>query len=234
MAQVIIGNNTGDDFLGLQDNRIDTIQVTYNHGLHTHGYAGHNGSTYTLKELQRWLLDDIPAGASCDTAVLSLYDNNWASRTADCTITIYQIAAANTGWVEGTQSDGAEVGSPCWGHKIYNSVTWAGSDGCSTADTDYINTSLGSAVFTDGVSGYRTITFNAAGKLVLADWFGDATNDGLILTGAGSGAYWTEWESRQGDDGKRPFLTINYTVGGGLSILQLAQSLGGNANVMTA
>src|SRR3990167_347459 len=215
MPTVKIGNNTGDDYIGVEDNRVDSNNDTYNNGIHPNGYTGDNGGGRTLREHARYNFVDIPAGATCDSAVMSIYDTNWANRTADLTITLYEIATANGNWVEGTTMNAAEVGSPCWGFKIYNSVAWAGSAGMSTAGTDYVNTSLGSAVFTDGVSGYRTITLNASGKTKLEDWFGDATNNGFILFGTGAGATWTEWQSRQGTDGQRPYLTVGYTAAGG-------------------
>ena len=167
MPTVKIGNNTGDDYIGVEDNRVDSNNDTYNNGIHPNGYTGDNGGGRTLREHARYNFVDIPAGATCDSAVMSIYDTNWANRTADLTITLYEIATANGNWVEGTTMNAAEVGSPCWGFKIYNSVAWAGSAGMSTAGTDYVNTSLGSAVFTDGVSGYRTITLNGPGTTKL-------------------------------------------------------------------
>jgi hypothetical protein len=165
-----------------------------------------------MRCLQRWDLSNIPSGAKCDSAILSLYDTNWVSRTQDCTINIYKISDANGDWIEGTAIDAAQVGSPSWHHKVYDTVSWAGSDGLSTPTTDFINTSLASAIFTDGVSGYRDITFNAAGKAILGSWFGKSTNNGLLLYGTGTDGCWTEWESRQGTDGQRPYLSITYSV----------------------
>jgi hypothetical protein len=214
MPTVVIGNNTGDDYAGILDNRLDDWTPNYNNGGQPIGYCGIK--TYggrELRELQRWDLSDIPSGATCDAAVLSLYDTNWVSRTSDNTINIYEIADANGDWIEGTARDKVQNGSPCWDYKAYNSGAWAGSAGLSTSGTDYINTSLGSAIFTDGVSGYRTITLNADGRSVVAGWFGEATNNGVILRGSGTGG-WTEWVSRSGTDGQRPYLTVTYTVSG--------------------
>lgn len=215
MATVNIGNNTGNSG-GLQDNRLDFAQTTFNYGIHPSGLTGPYGSRI-LRELQRFDLSSISAGATCNSAVLYLYDKDWASRTADCTITLYKIADANGNWVEGTVNGDAETGSPCWGYKAYHATTptgWAGSAGLSTAGTDYVDTSLGSTIFTDGVSGYRAITLNADGRAVLESWFGGTGGNGLVLIGTGLSGAWTEWQSRQGTDTQRPYLAIDYTEAG--------------------
>ena len=225
MPTVVIGNNTGDDYSGIMDNRLDTWAPDNNNGGQSIGYCGIKPSGgREMREMHRWDLSDIPAGASCDAAVLSLYDTDWGSRDSDNTINIYEIADANGDWVEGTASDSAQTGSPCWNYKAYTSAAWAGSAGLSTAGTDYVNTSLGSAIFTDGVSGYRTITLGADGRSVVADWYGDATNNGVIIIGAGEGG-WTEWVSRSGTDGRRPYLSVTYTASGGKSYYYQQQQM---------
>jgi len=212
MPTATIGDNTGDTYSGVEDNRIDSLSSpNYNYGLNGFGYAG-NQTTRIMKELQRFDLSGLTSSWTVTAAVLYLYDQDWASRTADCTINVYQIAAANGDWIEGTTTGSAEVGSPCWNKKVYNTVNWAGSAGLSTATTDYINTSLGSAVFTDGVSGYRTITFNSSGESVVEDWLGDATNNGFLLVGSGSDNNWTRFTSSDGTDGQRPYLSVDYTT----------------------
>ena len=217
MAVATIGENTGDTYPGLEDTRIETSLPTFNFGTHTRGYTG-NQTTRIMKEIQRFDFSGLTASWTVTAVVLNLYDTNWANRSADCTIDVWQIASANGDWIEGTTTGAAQTGSPCWSYKAYDATTptnWAGSAGLSTATTDYINTSLGQAVFTDGVSGYRTITFNATGEGVVEGWLGDATNDGFLITGSGSNNNWTEWHSSQGTDGNRPYLSVTYTTGAG-------------------
>lgn len=210
MAVATIGNNTGNTYSGIQDNRLDQGDANNNYGTHTRGYTGFNG-TRIMRELHRWNLTSIPAGATCSAASLFLYDTNWGNRTADCTVTLYKVADANGTWVEGTVNGTTETGSPCYNKKVYNTVNWAGSVGCGSAGTDYVNTSLGSATFTDGVSGYREIQLNAAGLTVLESWFGQATNNGIVIIGTGSDSNWTEFESSQGTDTHRPYLSVTYS-----------------------
>lgn len=213
MPDVTIGENTGDTYPGLEDSRIDggSGQENKNNGIHIKGYAG-NQTTRIMKELHRPDLSGLTSSWTVTAAALYLYDTDWVNRSADCTIDIWQISAANGDWIEGTVQDSTQVGSPCWNKKVYNTVNWAGSVGLGTATTDYINTSLGQAVFTDGVSGYRSITFNSSGESVIEGWLGDATNDGFLITGSGSDNNWTEWHSSQGTDGQRPYLSVTYTV----------------------
>ena len=221
MPTVNIGDNTTGsptmDYPGLEDNRLDTANVTFNNGTHIRGYTG-NQTSRIMKEIQRVDLSGLTASWTVTAASLHLYDTNWANRSADCTINVYQISAANGDWIEGTTEDAAEAGSPCWNYKAYDATTptsWAGSAGLATAGTDYVNTSLGSAIFTDGVSGYRTITFNSTGEGVVEGWLGDATNNGFLLLGSGANNNWTEWHSSQGTDGNRPYLSVTYTTAAG-------------------
>lgn len=217
MATINIGNNTGNSG-GLQDTRLDSAGSggNDNYGTHSRGYTGWQSASRIMRCIQRWNLSSIPAGSICNSATLYLYDTDWANRAADCTTTLYKISDANADWVEGTTSDTPQEGSASWNYKAYHAVSpvsWAGSGGLSTAGTDYVNTSLGSTVFTDGVSGYRTITLTAAGLTALEGWFGTTGGGGWLLIGTQSGgAAWTEWHSAVGTDGDRPYLAIDYTL----------------------
>lgn len=211
MPTVTIGKNTGNTFSGFADTRIDSYAPTFAYGEHYRSYSGKNpAGDREMRELQRWILSDIAAGMSCISAILYLYDTDWSNRSADCTLNLYQIASDNGEWIENSGSDSAITGAPCWNYEKYNTDAWAGSNGLLTAGIDYINTLLGSGSFTDGVSGYRAITLNAAGRAVLESWFGAASNPGILVIGSGSNGCWTEWASSQGTDGQRPYLSIEY------------------------
>lgn len=219
MSVLNIGSNTGDSG-SVSDARIDNgSPQENNYGAHPKGYAGALGGGRELRECQRFNCSAIAAGNVCSAAVLNLYDTNFSTRGANCTITVYEIAAANAAWQEGT-GDGslAQTGKVCWSWRGYNVDHWAGSNGCATSGTDYTATALGSAVFTDGVSGYRTITFNATGLAVVQSWFGGTGGGGILLIGTGSGDTLTEWHSKEGDDAKRPYLAITYAAAAAVNV----------------
>ena len=133
-------------YTGCADDRMDATYTTTNYGAHTLGFGGTYSTNRHLRELQRWSLASIPATAVCVSATLQLYHlGTNAGQTSDVIISIYNLLAANAGWVEGTGLyDGVpETGAACWAYKAYHAATptnWAGSAGCGTADTDYGST----------------------------------------------------------------------------------------------
>jgi hypothetical protein len=231
MTTVNIGNNTGDTG-GIQDTRLDSgaAQHTMNYGAATGTIVGKQDASRDERSLLRFDLSSIGVGNACSAAVLYLYDPNWVNRTADCTIDVFKVADANGNWVEGTNDGSVSDGEPSWSYKANYTPTpieWAGSAGLSTAGTDYVNTSLGQAVFTDGVGGYRTITLNASGRAVVQSWFGGTGGNGILLIGTGSDGCWTSLVSRQGADGQRPYLVVTYAPTGGIGLAGLGSGMSG-------
>ena len=225
MTTVVAGNNTGDDYAGAEDTRLDSQSATFTFGTHASGYVGNSSGGRIMKDLSRYDLSSLSSGDAVTAASINLYDHNWGNRTADCTVNVYEVSAANGDWAEDALTDQAVSGAPCWNQKEYSVTDWAGSAGLATATTDYVNTSLGSKAFTDGVSGYRAIDFNSSGLSLLEDWLGDATNNGFLLVGSGSGSYWTEFTSGNGTDGQRPYLSVTYTAGGATSVAPLRRRI---------
>lgn len=202
-------------YSGCQDTFLDGFsgEMDWNNGGQLFGYAGNLSGSF-IRHLFRWDLSSIPKTMGCVSAALSVRDTNFASRTANNTVNIYKVADANGTWVEGTASDATEVGSCCWNKKVYNTTNWAGSVGMGTAGTDYVNTVLATASFTDGSSGFKTFNFNANGLLVLQSWFGTTGGNGLFLIGdeATSGSI-TQWDSSEtATSANRPILEIYTSV----------------------
>jgi len=189
----------------------DVIRVGY--------YAGD-----WFRGLIRLDLSGIGAGATCSAAVFSFYDRNPWYRYEDDTKKLYAIAAANGDWVEGTEDGNPQAGSSCWNHKAYDAespTSWAGSAGCSTAGTDYVDTELASALFEDGYAGWVDMTMNADGRSWLESAFGEASPNGLIFVGTsgeGDGPNTEVYSSEYATPATRPKLTVTYTAGGGVSI----------------
>jgi hypothetical protein len=212
-----IGKNTGNTYTGFEDNSLDAYA----------DYQPHNkGTTTTLLSgdgdrnhhaLIRVLLTNIPATAIITSASLFLYDLNNSGRSASSLVQVYKVADANGDWVVGTVNNTEQSGSSCWDYKAYDAATptaWAGSEGCSTAGTDYVNTLLASATVADENTGYEEIPFNADGLAVLQSWFGDATNNGLLLKTQNENNDVFAFTSSEGTDTNRPYLSITYTLPG--------------------
>lgn len=204
--------NGANGYTGCKDDRIDsgTGDHTFNNGGHTVDYAGRQTAARFMRDLQRWDLSLIPSTAICSAANMYLFDTNWASRTANNIVNLYKISDANGNWTEGSSIDTNEIGAPSWDFKANNSTAWAGSAGLSTVTTDYINTSLGTATFTDGVSAFVRIGFNASGCAFLSSIFGTTGGNGFIIFGdEATDGSWTEWASSSNATvANRPILEI--------------------------
>lgn len=148
------------------------------------------------KGLLRFPLDSISSSATCSAATLQLS----VTQGSGITLSLYKIMDANGNWAETTCN---------WDYKVIaTSTAWAGSAGLSTAGTDFVNTNLVSSSFS---SPNYTLTFNASGLAVLQDWFGDASNNGLLLIGSSTTYYIASKE--YATESYRPKLTVTYTTG---------------------
>lgn len=162
------------------------------------------------KMLLRFILDGIEATAACNSATLYLtvgFEPDTNSLTA------YHISNANGDWIEGTK-DNATAGTnePCWNYKAYNTTEWAGSAGLSTSSTDYDASALGSMSFgnaaTDPIGTQKNTTLTTS---VVQGWFGQSTNNGMVLVGNAVG-YPMYATSDHATTGYRPKLVVDYTT----------------------
>jgi len=171
----------------------------------------------------RFILSSIPAGSICNSGTLKLYQADTLSRTGSATATLYKITDANGDWIEGTQvGRTAGAGEPCYNAKEADgaggvTTAWAGSVGLGTAGTDYVNTSLGtcSINYTASLGDEYSLTFTSAGLTVLEDWFGYATNNGLLFKVTSGIAGWcgSICSSEHATEAYRPVLSVTYTAG---------------------
>ena len=167
------------------------------------------------KALFRFNLSAIPASATCTAASLTITAASkiWPGSTR--TFSIYEVASANGDWVEGTGNGSAVTGAPCWNYKAYHASTptsWAGSNGMSTAGTDYIDTALATyTVYPSAVEINNSFdfVFNASGRAVVKSWFGQATNSGIVAWyNCGTSVSWHTKEAST--ESYRPTLTVTY------------------------
>ncbi len=130
-----------------KDCRIYVEKPTWNAGILNEIVAG----CFGVNNIQHTLIEfDISSIAGTITAAtLAICISNVTYSYASTTIDLYEIAAANETWIEGTRGAGiALAGEPCWNAKEADgaggvTTAWAGSVGCSTAGTDWINTKIG-------------------------------------------------------------------------------------------
>lgn len=129
-------------------------------------------------------------------------------------VVIYRILAANDGWVEGTDDGNPEVGSVCWNKRVYNTTNWAGSAGCSTAETDFYGTYLGidDRNWNPGEAGvgWVEITLDAAEIEKMRN--GTHTNAGFLLLGdETSGNYYAFFYTSE-SSGHEPYLSLEFST----------------------
>lgn len=205
----------GGDVTTYQDTGLDVGNPNNNMGASTSLRVYHGGGSFTNRALLRFDLSAIPSGATCNSATLYLTNTNTLDAT--CTIGVYAIAAANTGWTEGAGSgdsgSAAATGESTWNNRAHSGTSWAGSAGLGTAGTDYNSTALGSAVWSSTTSG-QTVTASLDTTTV-ASWFG-TTNPGLLLREIGDN--WPSLRIASSDHattGWRPKLVVEYVGSGG-------------------
>jgi len=208
MPTVVIGNNTGDDYSGVEDTTLLEANPTYNYGseviLATRGTSSYKNITL----ISASGLSNIPA-----TSVVSL-----------ATISIEHIDLAQTdtlvlrgllrNWGEGNKGGtAAEAGESSWNCYSYsNAWTTAGglSDG-NDRDADSCGT-----ISLNGSYGFKTSS-NING--IVQDWVdGSRSNYGLQITATRTDSTEFSYWSNNYSDGHRPYLTVTYTTGGASTV----------------
>lgn len=124
-------------------------------------------TTFASSDRSRMLLhfEVSEVAAEIISASLRLYRTG-GSPTEARTLSVYELLAANDGWIEGTSSGYADPGEPTWGHQAFQGQYWAGSPGAGTPGTDYNATLLGS-LSSSATSGWWVITLTAS---VVENW----------------------------------------------------------------
>jgi len=190
--------------------------VTVNYPIRNFGVT----TTHIDKALLRFDLSSIPTGMTCESATLKLYKGSAAGTLRARVANLYKISDANGDWIEGTKNNATALeGEPCWNAKEADGsggvkVAWAGSEGLSTAGTDYLGTALAPQITTersDELGTEYTFTFNATGLSVLEEWFGNATNNGFLVVETGAVNFCLR---EHATEAYRPVLSVTYTSGG--------------------
>lgn len=194
-----------------QDTRLH--QGDHNNGgtlfVNTIGWIGAS----ELRSIYKFLLDQGElSGATITAATFGCYINN-TSAGGNININIYQIAAANLGWIEGTKAGtAAGAGEPDWSHFSHTGpvTTWAGNVGLSTPTTDYVNTVYGS--FAGTSTGAKTATLSADAITYLNSKIGDKADFLLFTPDSFFANRFTQIRSSEYTTaGERPYLELTYT-----------------------
>jgi hypothetical protein len=172
-----------------------------------------DGATYyPTRSLMQFDLSSIPATATCDSAVLGLYQYQKAS-TLDVNLVAYRILRA---WDEGTGT--GQAGNCCWDN-AKTGVAW-GTAGCANTTSDRESAELATTAFSSAeASGWKSWTLDAG---LTQDWWDSGlTNNGLILvasnepTSGGNQSLYRFYSSDEATNTTlRPKLTVTYTEGG--------------------
>lgn len=126
---------------------------------------------------------DLPSlsGLTVTSVVLKLTSTDVGGSTAnpgsDYTLNLFQLSAANSGWVEGITSVTPDAGQSTWQVRNATSTTaavntgtaWAGSQGASTSGTDFSSSLLSSVTANPlSLTGGTVLTFNSSANFISA------------------------------------------------------------------
>jgi hypothetical protein len=113
---------------------------------------------------------------SIDSATLKLEVMTGSSDiNASNTVDVYQLTAANAGWVEGISNGAAQSGESTWNYRNHNTTAWD-SGTAGTAAADYVGL-IASVPFDSNSSGLLEFSLPTS---LIEEWV-TGTNAGLLL-----------------------------------------------------
>lgn len=205
----------GGDVFSADDAQMSSVWNDRNGG----GHANFAFETQQ-RSLLRFDLEDVPAGAVCTAATLYLYHSYGAEGGGTITVYVHEISDANGDWIAGTSNIAVAAAGECtWDAKAADgsggvAVAWAGSAGCTTPGDDYKTPALGTFAFNGGVDIGTEFTC-ALDTDAVAGWFGQPTNNGIIMWGSSNSGHVAQSDNET--TGYRPKLVVSYTIPGGLT-----------------
>lgn len=202
MPTVIIGNNTGDDYSGVEDGRLIQATPTTNYGTSdAFDMIKAVSGQYTHSLIRFSGLSNISESVTVSSAILSLYHFNGTS------VQTFSFRRLLRNWVESQAT---------W--NIYNTGNNWSTAGATSDGND--RSSDVSATLTNASS---TGTYRNSGDLsadVESFINGDLINNGWHgeRTGGQDDEFVVRFRSSNISDGQRPYLTVIYTESGGSSL----------------
>lgn len=142
-------------------------------------FLGSVGPGTIERSLIRFDLSSL-TGQTISSASLALTRDGGFGTFSNQTVSLFAVAPANIGWTEA-------AAAWAWANYAFNSGThWAGSNGLSTAGTDYTNAVLGTATVSFTDAGVVTFDFTPAGIAALQSWIDTpSSNAGFLLRADG-------------------------------------------------
>lgn len=158
--------------------------------------------------LLKFDVSSIPADSTINSATLTL----WTAASTGVTITLNNILAANSAWIEGAT----------WDYAVPSTIRWAGDTGadggtdagCSVSGTDFSATQLGA--FTNVNAEAADTQYDIAlTPAQVALWL--TANYGFIMRVTAGATSVNSFRSSDytTDATKRPKLVVDYTLAGG-------------------
>lgn len=202
MVTVVIGDNTGDDYSGTEDSRMQETAYTTNYGSATE-YEIQSQTTSNRHHvcLKFSGISNLPSSLSVTSSVVSLY-LNLSFYSGNQTITCNRLLR---NWVESqvTWDDYA------------TSAAWT-SGGATSDGNDRDGTSAASVTHSES-TGYKNFSDTSQIQGEVEDFAdGTLTNYGWVFYRSDTASDLIRlFTSSEGTDGERPYLTVTYTTTGG-------------------
>ncbi len=170
-------------------------------------YAQHHAVT-----LLRFDLSGVPL-KEITSARIRLYKPRSFIQTAPVTLSMYEVAVPNAGWLEGGASGADDPGGASWTRPKVNQK-WAGAPGCSRPDSDFVAKPL--ATQTALLDQGEWLEFQIPPKLAQRWLDNPSENAGVYVTAGVSSAEWGQhvyFYSSEHYSGKGPQLVLTGEAG---------------------
>lgn len=212
------------DYAGLEDNMlINNSKSSQNYGDYEAIIVG--DATWSDTDTSRGLMRFDLSSMAGEYSVINSVTLRLRKRDANPReVSVYSILTANKSWVMGTASGTQQTGSSCWDYAVDPTATWAGSDGCGTAGTDYDANALATVTMPTMADQFVDFVFTgwttAELKSLIDLWSGPKIeNAGILLkaTEEGNNTYGAAFISNEFNPGDgytaadRPQLIIDFT-----------------------
>lgn len=216
MPTVVIGNNTGDDYSGVEDTHIKESHATNNYGINsTYETTKYASSDHTHSLIRFSGLSSISGTVSVSSATLYQRLSAQDGSANAYTVTI-RLLLRN--WIEGTQSSNDRSNdSPysCCYNEYGGGNSWT-SAGALSNGNDRSSTSSGDFAVTGdyGYQSFSSAQFATDVENIINE---SISNHGWHQerTDAQNDERYKKFVSSEGTDGQRPYLTVTYTESGG-------------------